>query len=89
MAVGAYQAVRRAGLRVPNDVSIVGYDDGPIASRIWPTLTTVRLPILHMGNIAAQLLVSGKDALAMAPPETTSVMPSLIIRQSTDSPRNG
>lgn len=86
MAVGVYQAVRRAGLRVPSDISIVGYDDGPIASRIWPTLTTVRLPILHMGNIAAQLLVSSKDAMAMAPPETTSVMPSLIVRQSTDSP---
>lgn len=86
MAVGVYQAARRAGLRIPEDLSIVGFDDSPIATRIWPTLTTVRLPIVHMGRIAAQLLISNHDRMAMEPPETTSVMPSLQIRDSAGPP---
>ena len=86
MAVGVYQAVRRAGLRVPDDLSIVGFDDAPIATRIWPTLTTVRLPIRHMGRTAVQLLVSNHDPFAMEPPAATSVMPSLIVRGSTAAP---
>jgi len=45
MATGAYVAVRKAGLRIPEDISIVGFDDTPIAGRLWPGLTTVRLPI--------------------------------------------
>lgn len=87
MAVGVYQAARRAGLRIPDDLSIVGFDDLPIATRIWPTLTTVRLPIVHMGRIAAQLLVSNHDRMAMEPPSATSVMPSLLVRDSTAAPR--
>lgn len=86
MAIGVYQAVRRAGLRVPEDLSIVGFDDAPIATRIWPTLTTVRLPIRHMGRTAVQLLVSNHDRAVMEPPAATSVMPSLIVRGSTATP---
>ena len=86
MAVGVYQAARRAGLRIPEDLSIVGFDDAPIATRIWPTLTTVRLPIVHMGRIATELLVSNHDRLAMEPPSATSVMPSLLVRDSTAPP---
>jgi LacI family transcriptional regulator, galactose operon repressor len=86
MAVGVYQAVRQAGLRIPEDVSIVGFDDSPMATRIWPTLTTVRLPIVHMGRIAVQLLVSNHDRMAMEPPTATSVMPSLVVRESTGKP---
>ena len=86
MAVGVYQAARRAGLRVPEDLSIVGFDDSPVATRIWPTLTTVRLPIVHMGRIAAQLLISNNDRMAMEPPGATSVMPSLLVRDSTAPP---
>lgn len=86
MAVGVYQAVRRAGLRVPDDLSIVGYDDSPTATHIWPRLTTVRLPIRLMGRTAAQLLVSNHDRTVMEPPQTTLVAPSLIIRGSTAAP---
>jgi LacI family transcriptional regulator len=86
MAVGVYQAVRQAGLRVPDDLSIVGFDDSRMATRIWPTLTTVRLPIRYMGRTAVQLLVSNHDPAAMQPPAATSVMPSLIVRGSTAAP---
>ncbi len=87
MAVGVYQAVRQAGLRVPDDLSIVGFDDSPIATRIWPKLTTVRLPIVQMGRIAAELLISNHDRMAMQPPAATSVMPSLVVRESAAAPR--
>src|SRR5581483_5489898 len=43
-AAGAMMAMREAGLRVPEDVSIVGYDDVPMAAHMWPPLTTVRIP---------------------------------------------
>lgn len=88
MAVGVYQAVRQAGLRIPEDLSIVGYDDSPMATRIWPPLTTVRLPIKYMGRIAVQLLVSNHDRMTMEPPSATSVMPSLVVRESTGPPHD-
>lgn len=87
MAVGIYQMALRSGLHVPNDLSIVGFDDSPIATRIWPMLTTVRLPIRHMGRTAAQLLISNHDRVTMAPPAATSVMPSLVVRASTAPPK--
>lgn len=83
MAVGVYQAARRKGFRVPEDLSIVGFDDAPIATRIWPTLTTVKLPIHSMGRMAVELLLSNHDPATMEPPVATSVMPSLIARGST------
>jgi LacI family transcriptional regulator len=79
MAVGVYQAARRAGFEVPEDLSIVGFDDTPMASRIWPPLTTVRLPIRDMGKAAAALLVHEHA-------ESSSLVaftPEIIVRQST------
>lgn len=86
MAVGVYKAARDGGVRIPEDLSIVGFDDSPIAERIWPALTSVRLPIEHMGRIAAQLLVSNHDRMSMEPPSAISVMPSLVVRDSTAAP---
>lgn len=86
MALGVFKAARDAGIRIPEDLSVIGYDDSPIAERIWPTLTSVRLPIKHMGRIAAQLLVSNHDRVSMEPPSAVSVMPSLAVRSSTAPP---
>lgn len=88
MAVGVYTAAREAGIRIPEDLSVIGFDDSPIAERIWPTLTSVRLPIEYMGRIAAQLLVSNHDRMSMEPPQAVSVMPSLVVRESTAVPAN-
>jgi LacI family transcriptional regulator len=52
VAAGATQALRTAGLRVPEDVSIVGYDDIPLASQLTPQLTTVHVPYEEMGRVA-------------------------------------
>ena len=86
MAIGVMKAARDAGLDVPGELSIVGFDDLPMASRVWPNLTTVRLPIRDMGRMAAEKLTAhsrGLDPATMAQPV---VDPSLIVRESTAAP---
>jgi LacI family transcriptional regulator len=86
MAIGVMKAARDAGLRVPEDLSIVGFDDLPMASRVWPNLTTVRLPIRDMGRMAAEKLTArsrGLDPATLIQPE---VDPSLVVRDSTAPP---
>ena len=58
MAAGVIASAFRHGKRVPEDISVVGYDDTPIASAIWPQLTTVRQPIAEMGYQSVDLLAS-------------------------------
>jgi LacI family transcriptional regulator len=81
MALGVYQAARDAGLRVPEDLSIVGYDDSPIAARVWPGLTTVRLPIRDMGRIAAGKLMRQEGVENADADEQVS--PTLVVRGSS------
>ena len=57
MAIGALEYCRATGLHVPADVSIVGFDDVPMAPLLTPRLTTVRQPALEMGVAAAELLI--------------------------------
>ncbi|NAS22662.1 substrate-binding domain-containing protein [Herbidospora sp. NEAU-GS84] len=56
VAIGAYQALAEAGLSVPGDVSVVSFDDHPIASWMWPKLTTVALPHYELGRKAVEVL---------------------------------
>ncbi len=58
MAVGAIRAIRDAGLRVPQDISVIGYDDIPLTSYFDPPLTTIHQPIDDFGRYGAQLLIS-------------------------------
>jgi LacI family transcriptional regulator len=57
MAFGVMEASRELGLRIPEDVSIIGFDDISSASLVHPSLTTVRQPLEHMGKVAAQMLL--------------------------------
>ena len=57
MAVGCYEALKELGLRIPDDVAVMGYDDREIAQHLHPPLTTVLLPHLEMGTIAAETLL--------------------------------
>jgi len=77
-------AARQAGLEVPGDLSIVGYDDTPLASRVWPRLTTVHVPIRDMGYAAGRLLLA--DPTATATQRYTSFTPDLVVRESTAPP---
>jgi len=82
LALGAIRAVRRAGLTVPGDVSVVGYDDSAFMNCTDPPLTTVRQPIEAMGKAAVALLVSQIENAA-AYPEELLFEPELVVRGST------
>lgn len=87
MAIGVMQAARNLGLDVPGDLSIVGFDDLPMASRVWPNLTTVRLPIRDMGRMAAEKLTAPSRGLDPAKLNQPEVRPSLVVRESSGPPR--
>ncbi len=59
MAAGAIQALSKVGLRVPMDVSVIGYDDIPLARQLTPALTTVAQPAYEIGQTAAGQLLRG------------------------------
>jgi DNA-binding LacI/PurR family transcriptional regulator len=82
LALGAIRAVRRAGLSVPRDVSVVGYDDSAFMNCTDPPLTTVRQPIEAMGKAAVTLLVSQIENMAVYPEELL-FEPELVVRGST------
>jgi DNA-binding LacI/PurR family transcriptional regulator len=81
-AIGAIRAFQEAGLRVPSDISVIGFDDIPGAAFHYPSLTTVRQPLRRMGEIAAQTLVERIEGRKDYPAEI-AVAPELIIREST------
>src|SRR5712664_277933 len=81
-AIGSLWAFREAGLRVPEDISIVGFDDIPGAAYANPGLTTVRQPLQKMGQIAAQTVVDLIEGRGEYEPEI-AIEPEFVIRQST------
>lgn len=84
MAAGVCQAIRETGLEIGKDVSVVGFDDSPLASRMWPALTTVLLPIRASGRMASVRLIG--DRLTKEPLEEDlegEVHPSLVVRASS------
>jgi len=82
LALGAVRAVRRAGLIVPDDVSVVGYDDSAWLNSTDPPLTTVRQPIESIGKAAVALLVNQMEAVRVQPEELL-FEPELVVRGST------
>jgi DNA-binding LacI/PurR family transcriptional regulator len=84
LALGALEATRVLGLSVPNDVSVVGFDDVPGAAWSTPALTTVRQPLLEKGEIAGRLLI------AAAPDRDEVILPvELVVRGTTAPPPPG
>jgi LacI family transcriptional regulator len=81
MAFGVMEAARERGLRLPEDLSIIGFDDIPQAAHVHPTLTTVRQPLEEMGRSAARLLLN-YIAQPTAPVERIELPTELIIRES-------
>ena len=87
MAMGAMQVLAGAGLQIPGDVSVVGFDDVPSASYIYPPLTTVRAGSVDLGARAAAWLVDRLDGGAEAPPRREVLPASLVVRATTAPPR--
>jgi LacI family transcriptional regulator len=81
MAAGAYSAIHEAGLSIPGDVAVVGYDDDSFGLMSTPPLTTVHQPSIGLGEAMARVLVR---RLAGDPVDRVTLLPTeLVIRQST------
>jgi LacI family transcriptional regulator len=89
MAAGVYKVAHVKGLAIPTDLSVVGFDDTPIASRIWPSLTTIRLPIRDMGRIAAEKLIAKVHEHDKPASIESTVFPHLVLRGSSAKPGPG
>jgi LacI family transcriptional regulator/LacI family repressor for deo operon, udp, cdd, tsx, nupC, and nupG len=85
IAIGLCRALAEVGLRVPDDVSVVGYDDIPLAEYLPIPLTSVRVPKFRMGQIAAEMLVRHIEAREALPPQRVYLEAELVVRQSTRS----
>jgi DNA-binding LacI/PurR family transcriptional regulator len=84
-AIGAMGAIAEAGLRVPEDISVVGYDDIQLSAFTMPPLTTVRLPRAEIASAAFHALLNAKQVDSKKPirGEEHMVMPTLVARRST------
>jgi DNA-binding LacI/PurR family transcriptional regulator len=81
-AIGAIRALQEQGLRVPQDVSVLGFDDIPGAAFHTPSLTTVQQPLNRMGEVAAQVLLERIEGKKEYPCEI-AIEPALVVREST------
>lgn len=88
LAMGAMRAIYDAGLRVPDDISVVGYDDTVAASYLMPRLTTVRFSVAEMGRRAGQVILELAQKKGPLTPRTITLPVELVIRASTAPPKN-
>jgi LacI family transcriptional regulator len=86
MASGALLAARARGLRVPEDLSLIGHDDIPMSALLSPALTTVRQPMQELGSRAVAMLAAHLQSTVEANPTILSLRPELIVRASTAAP---
>ena len=82
MAAGVLLEARQRGLSIPDDLSVVGFDDTPLATRLWPPLTTVRQPIKEVAETAARLLMDRLNGKATQPPQAPFPC-EIVVREST------
>lgn len=87
-AIGAIRALKDAGLNVPGDVSVVGFDDIQSAAYATPSLTTVRQPLAEMGRRGAQVLLERIADREKSYPAEIVMEPTLVVRESTAPARN-
>ncbi len=87
MAAAVIYVARERGITVPQELSVVGFDDTPIAAHIWPPLTTVRWPIVSMGRAAAAKLLKGVGGDTAASAEAR--FPSTFVHRQSVAPPSG
>jgi LacI family transcriptional regulator len=87
-AMGAVRAIKDAGLDVPGDISVVGFDDITSAAFSTPSLTTVHQPLFEMGQKGAQLLLERIANREKQFPAEIEMSPELVVRESTGPVKN-
>ena len=88
LAIGCYDTLEELGLRCPEDISIVGFNDMPFVDRLRPALSTVRIPHREIGSVAAELMLerlAGESQVA----REILLEPTLVVRGSTVAPGDG
>jgi len=85
-AFGVYEAARQRGLRIPEDLSVVGFDELPVSRWASPPMTTVRQPLSEMGNAAAQMLGGLIDGTPLRS-SRVELTTELVVRESTAAPK--
>jgi LacI family transcriptional regulator len=83
MAAGALLAAHKAGLRIPQDVAITGFDDTPVSEIVWPPLTTIHQPLRRMGARAVERLVEAATSGEPTMPGREIVRHELVVRDSS------
>lgn len=86
-AVGVMHAAAEMNIRIPDELSVIGYDDLPVAGYTLPPMTTIRQPLVEMGNTAVRLLMKSIQQ-PMTPPERKVLSTRLVVRHSTSAPRS-
>jgi DNA-binding LacI/PurR family transcriptional regulator len=87
MAIGAMDVLKEKGLRIPEDIAVVGFDDSILAAWVKPALTTVRQPVYELGRIGARRMLE-TIAKADSFPSTTLLRCSLVVRESCGANRD-
>ncbi len=86
-AAGVYRTAYLRGLKIPDDLTVIGFDDSPLASRLCPSLTTMRQPIRDMGRLAAERLMAKIGGVQGPPLTANTFFPHLIVRESSGRPK--
>ncbi len=86
MAAGVFKVAHELGLEIPKQLSVVGFDDSATALRLWPVLTSVRLPVRDMGRMATDKLLGRQTKKRMPENDIAEVIPKLVVRESTAAP---
>jgi LacI family transcriptional regulator len=86
MAIGALSALREAGIRIPEEISVAGFDDITLAHYMDPPLSSVKVPISKLGAIAVEMLLEGIASKGKHKPRRERVSTELVIRRSTGAP---
>jgi DNA-binding LacI/PurR family transcriptional regulator len=89
VALGLCRALAELGIRVPDDVSVIGFDDIPLLEYLTVPLTTVRVPKFEMGRIATQLLIRHVESKESVPPQKVYLEAELVVRRSTRRLQDG
>ncbi len=81
MAAGAMRSLRRAGLRVPDDVAVIGFDDDPLARFTQPPLSTIRQPVEQQGSMMARHILGLIENRAS--PDPQALLPTTLVRRAS------